>query len=68
MVFSHSRYITTPPTILYDMPLDANLQLHIIRVAESYGIDPATIFAMCYQESTYNPSRIGDHGAALGLM
>ena len=59
---------TIPPTILYDVPLDAKLQLHIIRVAESYGIDPAIIFAMCYRESTYNPSSIGDHGAAFGLM
>ena len=59
---------TTPPTILYDVPLDVELQLHIIRVAESYGIDPAIIFAMCYRESTYNPSSIGDHGAAFGLM
>ena len=57
-----------PPTILYDVPLDVNLQLHIIRVAESYGIDPAIIFAMCYRESGYNPSSIGDHGAAFGLM
>ena len=59
---------TAPLVILYDVPLDANLQLHIIRVAESYGIDPAIIFAMCYRESTYNPSSIGDNGAAFGLM
>lgn len=59
---------TAPLAILYDVPLDANLQLHIIRVAKSYGIDPAIIFAMCYRESTYNPSSIGDNGAAFGLM
>ena len=56
------------PTILYDVPLDASLQLHIIQVAESYGIDPAIIFAMCYRESTYNSASIGDYGAAFGLM
>lgn len=57
-----------PPTILYDVPLEANLQLHIIQVAESYGIDPAIIFAICYRESTYNPASVGDHGASFGLM
>lgn len=59
---------TEPPIILYDVPLDVTLQLHIIQVAESYGIDPAIIFAMCYRESSYNPASIGDHGAAFGLL
>lgn len=59
---------TAPPIILYDVPLDTALQLHIIQVAESYGIDPAIIFAMCYRESSYDPSTIGDHGDSFGLM
>ena len=59
---------TTPPIILYDVPLADELQLHIIQVAESYGIDPAIMFAMCYWESTYNPASIGDQGEAFGLM
>ena len=59
---------TAPPTILYDVPLDTELQLHIIQVAESYGIDPSVIFAIAYRESSYNPASIGDNGAALGLM
>ena len=59
---------TVPPIILYDVPLATELQLHIIQVAESYGIDPAIIFAMCYQESTYNPASIGDYGESFGLM
>lgn len=59
---------TAPPTILYDVPLDTSLQLHIIQVAESYGIDPAIIFAITYRESSYNPSNIGDYGASFGLM
>lgn len=54
--------------ILYDVPLPTELQLHIIQVAESYGIDPAIIFAMCYRESAYDPTRIGDYGEAFGLM
>lgn len=57
-----------PPVILYNVPLDTDLQLHIIQVAESYGIDPAIIFAMCYRESSYDPASIGDHGTSFGLM
>lgn len=59
---------TPPPTILYNVPLETELQLHIIQVAESYGIDPAIIFAMCFWESTYNPANIGDSGESFGLM
>lgn len=59
---------TEPPLILFDVPLSAELQIHIIQVAEAYGIDPAIIFAMCYRESSYDPTSIGDHGAAFGLM
>ena len=58
----------TQPTILYNVPLATELQLHIIQVAESYGIDPAIIFAMCYLESTFNPASIGDYGESFGLM
>ena len=53
---------------LYDVPLDIDLQLHIIQVAESYGIDPAILFAMAYRESSYNPSVVGDGGASFGLL
>lgn len=59
---------TEPPVILYDVPLDADLQIHIIETAEEYGIDPAIIFAMAFRESTYNTSCVGDSGDSLGLM
>ena len=59
---------TTPSVILYDVPFSDDLQLHIIRVAESYGIDPAIIFAICYRESSYHPDSIGDYGNSFGLM
>lgn len=58
---------TEPPVILYDVPLDADLQLHIIDTAESHGIDPAIVFAIAYRESTYNYDAIGDGGNSLGL-
>ena len=59
---------TEPPVILYDVPLDADLQIHIIETAEEYGIDPAIIFAMAFRESTYNPDCVGDGGDSYGLM
>lgn len=59
---------TEPPPILYDVPLDAELQLHIIEVAEERGIDPAIILAMAFRESTYNANCIGDGGDSYGLL
>lgn len=61
--------IATEPTItLYDIPLDADLQKHIIQVAEAHGIDPKIIFAMAHKESTYRTDAIGDSGNSLGLL
>lgn len=54
--------------MLYDVPMDADLQKFIIGKAEEIGIDPAVIFAMAYRESTYNPGAIGDYGNSLGLL
>ena len=59
---------TQPPVTLYDVPLDDDLQLHIVSEAEAHGIDPAIIFAMAWKESTYRVDAIGDNGNSLGLM
>lgn len=59
---------TTPPVTLYDVPLDAALQLHIISEADKAGIDPAIIMAMAYKESTYNANSVGDGGDSYGLL
>ena len=59
---------TEPPLVLYDVPLDAELQLHIIEEADKHGIDPAIIIAMAYRESTYNANCIGDGGDSYGLL
>lgn len=60
--------VTEPPVTLYDVPLDKELQLHIIAEAEFYGIDPAIIFAMAFYESTYNPEAVSGGGYTLGLL
>lgn len=59
---------TEPKVILYDVPLSEDLQLHIIGLCEEYHIDPTIILAMCFRESSFNPSAIGDNGNSLGLM
>lgn len=59
---------TTATTILYDVPLDAELQRYIIETAEQHDIDPAVVFAVCWQESTCVASTIGDNGNSWGLM
>jgi soluble lytic murein transglycosylase-like protein len=59
---------TEPPVVLYDVPLDADLQLHIIETAEEHGIDPAIVFAMAWIESSYKADNVGDSGASLGLL
>lgn len=53
---------------LYDVPLSEELQLHIIQTSEVHGIDPATVVAMIWKESTYDAAAVGDSGNSLGLM
>lgn len=59
---------TETETLFYDVPLDEDLQLHIIEEAVEHGIDPAIIIAMAYKESTYRTDAIGDSGKSYGLL
>ena len=59
---------TEPPVVLYDVPLEEDLQLHIIQLCESYGIDPAIVMAMIWKESRFHTGSIGDNGNSFGLM
>lgn len=59
---------TEPKVILYDVPLGAEIQLHMIETAEEYGIDPAYVFGIAYVESNFNTNCSGDSGDSLGLM
>lgn len=59
---------TEPPVVLYDVPLNEDLQIHIIETAEVYGIDPAIIMAIIRVESNFNPDNVGDGGHSHGLM
>ena len=53
---------------LYDVPLEDELQKHIIDTCEEYHVDPAIVMAMIERESTYHADSIGDDGNAFGLM
>jgi hypothetical protein len=52
----------------YPVPLDEELQLFIIGLCEEHHIDPAVVFCMIHQESSFDASKIGDSGDAYGLM
>ena len=52
----------------FDVPLDWELQDHIVTVCEEYEVDPSIIVAMIERESTFNADVIGDSGNSLGLM
>lgn len=53
---------------LYDVPLDAELQFHIIGLCEERDIDPAIVMAMIWKESRFHADSVGDGGNSLGLM
>lgn len=56
------------PVELYDVPLDAGVQLYLIDLCEGYGIDPAVVMGVIKVESNYNVTIMGDRGHAYGLM
>ena len=53
---------------LYDVPLDAELQLYIMDLCEEANISAALVIAVIERESNYNASAVGDSGNSLGLM
>lgn len=54
--------------VLYAVPLEAELQLHIIQTCEEYHIDPAIVMATIWRESRFRADAVGDGGNSLGLM
>lgn len=59
---------TEPPVILYDVPLDEELQLFIIECCEIKGIEPSIVMAIIWKESNFNVGNLGDGGSSHGLM
>lgn len=52
----------------YPVPLDIELQAHIINECSTCDIDPAIIFAMIDKESDFRSDVIGDGGESFGLL
>ena len=59
---------TKEERLLYAVPLDAELQHHIIQTCEEHHIDPAIVLAMIWRESGFRADAVGDNGNAFGLM
>lgn len=53
---------------LFDVPLDEELQLHIIKLCEEQDIEPALVIAVIERESCFKAEVIGDNGDSFGLM
>lgn len=67
----------TPVTVLtqhedvyatFDVPLDYDLQVYIIRTCEELNIDAGVVMAMIFFESSYDADAVGDNGESFGLM
>lgn len=53
---------------LFDVPLDAELQLYIMDLCEEANISAALVIAMIERESYFDASAVGDGGDSLGIM
>lgn len=57
-----------PSRVYFDVPLDKDLQDHIMDICENRNIDPRVAFAMIKCESGFRAEATGDGGNSLGLM
>lgn len=53
---------------LYDVPLDEEVQLHIMKLCEEHEIPSAVVIAMIERESRFTADVVGDNGNSYGLM
>lgn len=54
--------------VIYDVPLDENLQIYIADLCEEHHIDPAIVIGIIQRESNFDEDIIGDNGNSYGLM
>lgn len=67
-IIAEKKIALTKTRTYYDVPLDRELQDHIIDTCAAYGIDPTIVISMIKHESMFNPGAVGDNGNSLGLM
>ncbi len=56
------KILQTRIFILYEVPLEDDFQIWLIKQCEDHGIDYAVMVAMAEQESTFNPEAVGADG------
>lgn len=62
---------TNPPYTgikFYDVPMNKDLQMHLLNLCDGYNIAPSLVLAMIERESNYDATAIGDDGDSFGLM
>lgn len=60
--------VDTTDVKLFNVPMDRDLQIHILELCEDYDVDPAIIMAMIDRESDFRAHLMGDSGRSYGLM
>ena len=58
----------TPEEPMFNVPLDEEVQRHIIKLCEEHEIPSAVVIAMIERESRFTADVIGDNGNSFGLM
>ena len=54
--------------IIYNIPLEEDLQLYIAEECEKHHIEPTIVLAMIARQSSFNAGAVGDMGRSFGLM
>lgn len=52
----------------FDVDLSENLQMHIFKLCEEYGVEPELVFALIEEESKYQADAVDPSGESFGLM
>lgn len=70
MVAEPTQTPTPKPWVKYPVPLDDNLQKHILGLCKENNVDASIVYAIISAEThgTFDPSVIGDNGNSFGLM
>ena len=66
--YAEPEQVEEEKPVLYDVPLEDDLQLHIAGLCEEYHIEPKIVMAIIWHESRYQPEVVGDKGKSFGLM
>lgn len=63
-----SKANASEAVLYFDVPLSQEVQDHLFKTCDEYGIKPEIVVAIIDRESKFNASSIGDNGTSYGLM